>query len=69
MQLYLSCDGDLVILFVSKRALLFIKVIKGNADSSFCNTSLSILVYQFLQICSADLEINKKFFTNKYFTI
>ncbi len=60
-KLHLSGDGDFIVLLVSQRRLLLVFVVKCNAHSSFRDSSLTILVDKFLQICCSHLQVAHKY--------
>ena len=65
-SVYLSCDCDLIVLFISKWTLIFIGVVKCDADCRLTDPCLAILVDEFLQAACSHLQTtsNKTWVTN-----
>lgn len=51
----LSSDGDLIVGLKPKRALTFVRVVKGDRHSGFCDATLAVFIHQVLEICGSHL--------------
>ena len=56
----LSGYHNFIVLIITQRALFFVSVVKCDRYRGFGNSSLTIFVHKFLEICSSHLKTIKK---------